>query len=118
MKFTPALKTAAALTALSFATILAGPTLAQSQPSSGQSMPMPVEEDTLEADMADDVAAEVGQPAGIPIGSPTPSEQAYLLKAGDPNVVSNTPVPDTPAVRRAYGGPDSNGGKKTRPVGN
>ena len=24
----------------------------------------------------------------------------------------------TPATRRAYGGPDSNGGQQTRPVGN
>ena len=126
MRSNPVLKTAAALAALSFATALAGSALAQTQPS-----PPPEEEEVMPGDdgtdvtapmpptsATTDVAAEAAQPAGIPVGSPTPIEQAYLLKAGDPNVVSNPPVPDTPATRRAYGGPDSNGGKQTRPVGN
>ena len=126
MRATP-LKTAAGLAALSFATLIAGSALAQSQPSGAQAMPPPAEEEMATDDMAadaappsntTDIAAEAAQPAGIPVGSPTPSQQAYLLKAGDPNVISNPPVPDTPATRRAYGGPDSNGGKKTRPVGN
>ena len=130
MRATPVMKSAAALAALSFAAI-AGSAMAQSQPSGGQTMPPAAEEGTLQgnsaADVAappapasttTDVAAEAGQPAAIPLSSPTPVAQAYLLKAGDPNVVSNPPVPDTRANRAAYGGPDSNGGKKTRPVGN
>ena len=69
-------------------------------------------------DPAGAIAGNASQPAGIPVSSPTPVEQAHLLKAGDPTVTSNSPVPDTPATRAAYGGPDSNGGRKTRPVGN
>jgi hypothetical protein len=129
MRATPVLKSAASLAALSFALVASSAALAQSQPSGGQTQPPAAEEGTLEgstaADVAappsattTDVAAEAGQPAAIPLSSPTPVAQAYLLKAGDPSVVSNPPVPDTPATRRAYGGPDSNGGKKTRPVGN
>jgi hypothetical protein len=133
MRATPVLKTTAILAALSFATLVTGSAALaqQSQPSGGQTMPPPAEEGTLQggtaadvaapparSSMSTDVAAEAGQPAVIPLSSPTPVEQAYLLKAGDPNVISNPPVPDTPATRRAFGGPDSNGGKKTRPVGN
>lgn len=127
MRFTPVLKTAASLAALSFATALAGSALAQAP---APADPMPAEEAAMQDDATADVAepvqapaaADIGdaaaQPAGIPTSSPTPVEQAYLLKAGDPTVTSNPPVPDTPATRSAFGGPDSNGGKKTRAVGN
>jgi hypothetical protein len=54
----------------------------------------------------------------IPQNSPTPADQAFHLKAGDPNVVSNQPVPDTPENRAAYGQPMSHGGKATRAAGN
>lgn len=50
--------------------------------------------------------------------SPTPVADAYRLKAGDPNVVSNAPIPDTVENRRAYGQPMSNGGRATPPAGN
>lgn len=33
-------------------------------------------------------------------------------------LVTNGPVPDTPENRARFGGPDSNGGQNTRPVGN
>lgn len=132
MRFTPVLKTAAGLAALSFAGALAGSALAQTPPTAAPSAEeLPLADDagvdiTAPAPPptgriiapGSDVAAEAAQPAGIPTSSPTPVAQAYLLKAGDPYVVSNAPVPDTPATRRAYGGPDSNGGKQTRPVGN
>jgi hypothetical protein len=68
-------------------------------------------------------ATEAGAPAAAIIGaggvtsSPTPADQAYLLKAGEPNVVSNGPVPDTAANRLLYGGPTSNAGRQTAPVG-
>lgn len=132
MRFTPVLKTAAGLAALSFAAALGGSALAQTPPTATPS----AEEQPLPADTGvdvtapappptgrviapgSDVAEEASQPAGMPMSSPTPVAQAFLLKAGDPYVVSNAPVPDTPATRQAYGGPDSNGGKKTRPVGN
>jgi hypothetical protein len=69
-------------------------------------------------------ATEAGAPASATIGaggvtsSPTPADQAYTLKAGEPNVVSNGPVPDTAANRRLYGGPMSNAGRHTAPLGN
>ena len=50
--------------------------------------------------------------------SPTPADQAYRLKAGDATVVANPPVPDTLENRAKYGGPVSNGGRKTKPRGN
>jgi len=49
--------------------------------------------------------------------SPTPAANAYTLKAGDPNVVSNQPVPDTKANRAAYGKPMSNAGRHTAASG-
>ena len=42
---------------------------------------------------------------------------ASKLKAGDPNVVSNGPVPDTAADRAQYGKPLSDAGKRTAPSG-
>ena len=56
-------------------------------------------------------------PGGV-TSSPTPADQAYTLKAGDPNVITNGPVPDTPENRKLYGGPMSNGGRHTAPKGN
>jgi hypothetical protein len=68
---------------------------------------------------ASDPSAPLGSPANpIPQSSPTPSDQAFHLKAGDPNVVSNGPVPDTPENRAAYGKPMSHAGKHTKPAGN
>ncbi|HXQ12474.1 MAG TPA: hypothetical protein VN805_15885 [Caulobacteraceae bacterium] len=68
-------------------------------------------------------ANQAGTPAAATIGaggvtsSPTPADQAYTLKAGEPNVVSNGPIPDTPESRRLYGGPMSNAGRHTAPKG-
>ena len=50
--------------------------------------------------------------------SSMPAEQQAALKAGDPNVVSNPPVADTPENRKLYGKPLSNAGKHTAPKGN
>ncbi|HEX7758654.1 MAG TPA: hypothetical protein VF459_04080 [Caulobacteraceae bacterium] len=50
--------------------------------------------------------------------SPTPASQAYALKAGDPTVVSNAPIPDTRANRARFGQPLSRGGQRTAPAGN
>ncbi|HZC15730.1 MAG TPA: hypothetical protein VE309_03110 [Caulobacteraceae bacterium] len=67
-------------------------------------------------------AAENGAPAAATVGapvapSPTPADQAYTLKAGDSSVVSNGPVPDTPANRHLYGKPISNAGRHTAASG-
>lgn len=51
----------------------------------------------------------------------TTSEQ-YSAAPVSPEIrttlVTNGPVPDTPENRARFGGPDSNGGQNTRPVGN
>lgn len=63
--------------------------------------------------------APLGSPSNpIPQSSPTPADQAWRLKAGDPNVVSNAPIPDTPQNRAKDGQPMSHGGKLTPAAGN
>ena len=49
--------------------------------------------------------------------SPTPPGEAWRLTPSDPYVVTNGPVPDTPANRSRYGAPMSHAGKMTPPVG-
>jgi len=61
-------------------------------------------------------AAATTYPGGV-TSSPTPADQAYTLKAGDPNVITNGPVADTPENRKLYGGPMSNAGRHTAPKG-
>jgi hypothetical protein len=56
--------------------------------------------------------------SGVVLLSSKPPEEQATLKAGDPNVVSNAPVPDTVANRAKYGRPLSNGGRHTPPKGN
>ena len=56
--------------------------------------------------------------AGRALTSSMPAEQQAGLKAGDPNVVSNPPVADTPENRKLYGKPMSNAGKRTPAKGN
>ena len=76
---------------------------------------MPSDVPGLQASAATDAATDV---AGvIPMSSQSPEAQA-LLKAGDPNVVSNPPVADTPENRAKYGRPMSNAGKNTAAKGN
>lgn len=50
--------------------------------------------------------------------SSMPAEQQAGLKAGDPNVVSNPPIADTPENRKLYGAPLSHAGKRTAAKGN
>ena len=47
-----------------------------------------------------------------------PPGQASALAVGDNKLVTNGPVPDTRANRAKYGGPMSNAGRHTRPIGN
>ncbi|MBX3480920.1 MAG: hypothetical protein KF842_11015 [Caulobacter sp.] len=104
----------AALSAGSAAFAHAGPPVDQppsAAPVDATTAPQTVPEGTMKDD-------SMAQPVILPADSPTPVDQAYLLKAGDPTVTSNTPVPDTPAVRAEFGGPDSHGGQQTKPVGN
>lgn len=62
-------------------------------------------------------SAAVNTSGTVPVSSKSPDEQASL-KAGDADVVSNGPVPDTRENRAKYGGPMSNGGRRTAPRGN
>ena len=62
-------------------------------------------------------AAGVNASGTVAVSSKSPEEQASL-KAGDANVVTNGPVPDTRENRAKYGGPTSNGGRRTAPRGN
>lgn len=67
------------------------------------------ESTTAPTGMATDTAGRV---------SSMPAEQQAGLKAGDPNVVSNQPVADTPENRKLYGAPLSNAGRHTAAKGN
>jgi hypothetical protein len=57
-----------------------------------------------------------GAPAGGYASSDTLGDTSKL-KAGDPNVVSNGPVPDTRENRAKYGRPLSHAGRLTSPTG-
>ena len=61
--------------------------------------------------------AGVDTAGAIPTSSQSPEAQA-MLKAGDPNVVSNPPVADTAENRAKYGKPMSNAGKRSAAKGN
>jgi hypothetical protein len=61
--------------------------------------------------------------AGVNTSGPVPADQlppgqASALAAGDNQMVTNGPVPDTPANRAKYGKPMSNAGRHTKPAGN
>jgi hypothetical protein len=61
----------------------------------------------------------LGSPANpIPLSSPTAAKDASALVAGDPTVVSNSPIPDTKANRARYGRPMSAAGRATKAAGN
>ncbi|HXQ10013.1 MAG TPA: hypothetical protein VN805_03335 [Caulobacteraceae bacterium] len=108
MRFAPLLPIAA------LAALAAGAAAAQTSTSGGmndQSTPTA----PSAAQAATPASASIG--AGGVTSSPTPADDAYKLKAGDPTVVSNNPIPDTPANRRLYGGPMSNGGRHTAASG-
>lgn len=111
------LKTLSALAL--FATLAAAPALAQTAdpaaPPSDPAMQMPADQ-TMPADMTSTMPSQA--PVTILQSSPTPPDQAYKLTAGAPNTVSNAPIPDTAENRAKYGGPTSNGGRKTPPRGN
>lgn len=61
-------------------------------------------------------------PATEPVADTSTSQMYLSAPAASPEVrtvvVTNGPVPDTPENRARFGGPESNGGRNTRPVGN
>src|SRR5438094_9315410 len=97
------------------ATLVAGAAAAQpSQPPVNDPNAYP-DQSSLRATPAE----RMGVPASgvVLLSSPTPPSEAWRLKAGDPNVISNAPVPDTRANRARYGQPLSNAGRRTAPIG-
>lgn len=80
------------------------------KPCGGQVVAVPIPEDSggyvEQAPAADTSSSEMYSSA------PPPSPEIRT------RLVTNGPVPDTPENRARFGGPESNGGKNTRPVGN
>jgi hypothetical protein len=108
MRFTSLLPIAAA------AALVAGAAAAQTPTTAGVSDQSPTAVPASEA--ATPASATIG--AGGVASSPTPADEAFRLKAGEPNVISNGPIPDTPANRHLYGGPMSNAGRHSAAAGN
>ena len=95
--------------------LLAGSVLAQSAAPSSAPDPMTVAQSAPPA--ADPTAAatpDQSMPAAAPAMAPQGGDQGMMQT----KVVSNGPVPDTPANRALYGGPRSHAGRKTSPAGN
>jgi hypothetical protein len=116
------------LAAAAIAAMTAGAAAAQSMaaPSGSDTTSAPMNSSTMDNSAAPAMAAPSADQNGTPAAatmsgpvesSPTPAAQAYTLKAGDPNVISNPPVPDTPANRAAFGKPMSNAGRHTAASG-
>ena len=110
------------ITAAAMAAALAAPLAARADPNvpdSAVNAPSATNAGSPVAATVGDPAAPLGTPSHpIPQSSPTPSDQASILVAGDSSVVSNGPVPDTPANRARYGQPLSMSGRLTKPVSN
>lgn len=79
--------------------------------------PAPADPTAATTAPAADTGTAAPTSATLPASSLNPEQQA-TLKAGDPNVVSNPPVADTPENRKAYGSPMSNAGKRSAAKGN
>jgi hypothetical protein len=101
--------------------LFAAPALAFGQAQAPMSGPGADTTPPMSAPMA---ATPSAQGAGMNTDSVTvdpaqaPASQVQALQQGDNTLVTNGPVPDTPANRAKYGRPMSNAGKKTAPVGN
>jgi hypothetical protein len=112
------------LAAAAIAAMTAGAAAAQTSaaPGGSDTTPAPMNSGPSMAPSADQAgtpaAATMGNPNVVVESSPTPVASAYTLKAGDPNVISNPPIPDTPANRALFGKPMSNAGRHTAAAGN
>jgi hypothetical protein len=105
------LKTMLAIAAIS----LASPALAQMAPDTTNAPPAPPAAQP-EAPYAG--AAGANASTGPVSADQLPAGQASALAAGDNRLLTNGPVPDTRANRAKYGGPMSNAGRHTKPIGN
>ncbi len=65
-------------------------------------------------------AGAAGANANATMGAAAPDVpgQVQAITQADNTLVTNGPVPDTPANRAKFGGPMSMTGKKTKPAGN
>ena len=106
------LKTVLTIAAIS----LASPALAQMAPDAANPAPPAAPATQPEAPYAGD--AGVNASAGPVSADQMPAGQASALAAGDNRLLTNGPVRDTPANRAKYGGPMSNAGRHTKPIGN
>jgi hypothetical protein len=108
--------TAAAIVALS-----AGVASAQSTGAGDMNQGAPTTSDTGQTTTGQ-TGAPNAQAAGAPAAA-TVMDTSNLppidtAKAGDPNVITNGPIPDTKENRAKYGQPMSNAGRHTAPAGN
>jgi len=63
-------------------------------------------------------APAAGAPdASVAPAAEAPAERTSAASAGDVDIVTNGPIPDTKANRAKYGAPLSNGGRMTKPTG-
>jgi hypothetical protein len=98
---------------------IAAPAFAQTAPApTDMSNPPPAAAAETMATPASATTVDPNTGQTVILQSTSSPEVAAKLKAGDPNVVSNGPVPDTAENRARYGSPMSNGGKRTVPAGN
>jgi hypothetical protein len=104
------LKTVLAMAAIS----MAAPAFAQMAPDTSNAPPPPAAEP--QAPSAG--AAGVNTSTGPVSADQMPPGQASALAAGDNRLLTNGPVPDTRANRAKFGGPMSNAGRHTKPIGN
>lgn len=84
------------------------------KPCGAQVREVPIPADTVVED-------NYSAPADTSVSSTTTTEM-YSTAPMTPEVrtslITNGPVPDTPENRARFGGPDSNGGRRTAPAGN
>jgi hypothetical protein len=105
------------LTSLSMVASLAVAGAAAAQSTDQAAQPTVAQADTT-APVPPPAADAAGNPAG---NTPTVPDQAQAPASGATTVnalVTNGPIPDTPANRAKYGAPMSHAGRKTAPAGN
>ena len=93
----------------------AGAAQAQSQ---APAAPAPSSTALAQASPAAADAQAASAPAPVLPASSSLLGDPAALKAGEPGVVSNGPVPDTAENRAKYGSPDSATGRRTKTAGN
>ncbi|HEY7900413.1 MAG TPA: hypothetical protein VIC25_04435 [Caulobacteraceae bacterium] len=95
------------------------PQLASAQMQDQQPASPPASDQGMAPTQAESAASAGANTSTGPIpADQLPAGQASALANGDNQMVTNGPVPDTPANRAKYGGPMSRAGRHTKPAGN